>query len=139
LFSEGKEIMLVQIALVSCGAALGGLARWGLNVLAGRFLGPAFPWGTLFINVSGSLFLGWFMTLLSFHLVLQQLGWFRAEDLRLLVAVGFTGAYTTFSTFTYESHRMLDEGNTFAALIYLLGSVFLGLMAVRCGVLLANW
>src|SRR5204863_304097 len=83
----------------AAGSALGGLTRWGVTLWFQRTLGPAFPWGTLFINVSGSLFLGWFATVLSEKLVLSETAWVRPDDLRLLVAIGFTGAYTTFSTF----------------------------------------
>jgi CrcB protein len=108
-------------------------------VIAARWFGTAFPWGTFFINISGSLFLGWFSTVLTDRLLTQPLAWIRPDDLRLLVAVGFTGAYTTFSTFEYESDTLLREGNGLPALIYILGSVFLGLVAVRCGILIARW
>ncbi|HEV3237535.1 MAG TPA: fluoride efflux transporter CrcB [Gemmataceae bacterium] len=131
--------LLLQIALVSIGSAAGGLTRWGVAVIAARWFGTAFPWGTFFINISGSLFLGWFSTVLTDRLLTQPLAWIRPDDLRLLVAVGFTGAYTTFSTFEYESDTLLREGNGLPALIYILGSVFLGLVAVRCGILIARW
>jgi CrcB protein len=130
--------LLVQIALVALGSALGGLARWSLTAAAARWLGTAFPWGTLFINLSGSLFLGWFMTILSERLLLSQGGWLRPDDLRLMVAVGFTGAFTTFSTFEYEAHGLLREGESLAGMTYLFASVFLGLLAVRLGILLAH-
>jgi CrcB protein len=129
--------VLTGIGLVSLGSAFGGLARWGVTVAAARLLGTAFPWGTLFINLSGSLFLGWFLTGLSERLP-PAAGWLRPDDLRLMVAVGFTGAYTTFSTFEYESHGLLRDGDGLAGMTYLFGSVFLGLLAVRLGVLLAR-
>ncbi len=131
--------ILVQIGLVAFGSALGGLARWGVGLAAARWLGTAFPWGTFAINVSGSLFLGWFATLLSERLSPGDGAWLRAEDLRLLVAVGFTGAYTTFSTFEVEAHGLLRDGDGLAGTAYLFASVFLGLLAVRLGVLLAHW
>jgi fluoride exporter len=130
--------LLMQIALVSVGSALGGLARWGIGVAFGRAVGIGFPWGTLFINLSGSLFLGWFSTAISDRFVSQEGGWLRADDLRLLVAVGFTGAYTTFSTYEYETHRLLDVGENLLGLTYLVGSMFFGLLAVRAGMLLAR-
>jgi CrcB protein len=131
--------LLFQIGLVSFGSALGGLARWGVGVWAGRLLGTAFPWGTFFINLSGSFFLGWFSAVLSEKLVLGPHSWLRADDLRLMVAVGFTGAYTTFSTFEYEAHGLLRDGDSWAGLTYLFASVFLGLLAVRLGINLARW
>lgn len=129
--------LLVQIAMVSVGSIVGGVLRWGVGIGFGRMLGPFFPWGTLFINVSGSLFLGWFSTVLRERLP-EGLSWIGQDNLRLLVAVGFTGAYTTFSTFEYESYNLLEDGAGLKAWLYMGGSVFLGLAAVRCGVLLAK-
>jgi len=128
-----------QIGLVALGSAMGGLARWGLTTAAGRVLGTAFPWGTLLVNLSGSLFLGWFMTVVSERLPSAAVGWLRPDDLRLMVAVGFTGAFTTFSTFQYESHGLLRDGDGLSGTTYMLGSVFLGLLAVRFGMLLGRW
>ncbi len=127
-----------QIALVALGSALGGLARWGVSAGSARLFGTAFPWGTFFINISGSLFLGWFTTVLSNRLMLSESSWLRPDDLRLMVAVGFTGAYTTFSTFEYESHGLLRDGDGLAGMTYIFASVFLGLLAVRFGILLAH-
>ena len=131
--------ILLQIIFVAFGSALGGLTRWGVGILLGRLLGGAFPWGTFVINLSGSLFLGWFATALSERWVLQEDSWLRAEDLRLMIAVGFTGAYTTFSTYEYESQRLFSTGDQLTGLTYLFGSVFLGLLAVRLGIFLARW
>jgi CrcB protein len=128
--------VLIQIGLVAFGSALGGLARWGVTVGSARLFGTAFPWGTFIINLSGCLFLGWFMTILSKRLPTG--GWVRPDDLRLMVAVGFTGAYTTFSTFEYESHGLLRDGDGLMGMTYLFGSVFLGLLAVRLGIMLAR-
>jgi CrcB protein len=130
--------MLTKISLVAVGSALGGLARWGLTVGAARLVGATFPWGTFLINLLGSFFLGWFLTLLSERIPADGWGWVRADDLRLLVAVGFTGAFTTFSTYEYESHNLFRDGNSLTGTAYLFGSVLLGLLAVRIGVLLAR-
>jgi CrcB protein len=130
--------LLLQIVLVSLGSALGGLARWGMGVGAARLLGSALPWGTFFINISGSLFLGWFSSVISERLGGPNVTWIRPDDLRLLVAVGFTGSYTTFSTFEYETHHMLKDGDSLLAILYIGASVFLGLLAVRLGAQLAG-
>ena len=127
-----------QIGLVALGSALGGLLRWSVGEAALFFLGTGFPWGTLFINLSGSLFLGWFATVLSERLP-NLGGLIHPDDLRLLIAVGFTGAYTTFSTYAYESQKLLSEGADLLGMTYLLASVFFGLVAVRFGVFLARW
>jgi fluoride exporter len=138
---SGRQVLQAfsQILFVALGSALGGLARWAVSVWMFRWLGTAFPWGTLFINISGSLFLGWFMTLLTDRLAPGQVGWIRADDLRLLVAVGFTGAYTTFSTLEYETSALLGENENLKAFGYMLLSVVLGLVAVRSGIALARW
>lgn len=130
--------MLIKVALVALGSALGGLARWGVTVSSARLLGTAFPWGTFVINLTGSFFLGWFMTLLSERLPTNGWGWLRPDDLRLMVAVGFTGAFTTFSTFEYETQALVREGNALSGTAYMIGSVVLGLLAVRFGILLAR-
>jgi fluoride exporter len=130
--------VLAKIVLVALGSALGGLTRWGVAVGSARLFGTAFPWGTFIINLSGCLFLGWFMTILSNRFPAGGLGWLGPDDLRLMVAVGFTGAYTTFSTFEYESHGLLRDGDGLAGMTYLFASVFLGLLAVRLGIMLAR-
>ena len=87
--------LLIQMALVAFGSSLGGLLRWAVAELSLYLLGPGLPWGTFFINISGSLFLGWFATVLTERLLPPGWDWVRPDDLRLFVAVGFTGAYTT--------------------------------------------
>jgi len=129
---------LSHIVLVALGSALGGLARWGAGNLVTHFLGMRFPWGTLLINISGSALLGWFVTLLDEIWVFSPDSRMHAEEWRLLVAVGFTGAYTTFSTFEGETYRLFRTGMTWSAIFYLTGSVFLGLLAFRVGILLAG-
>jgi CrcB protein len=130
--------LVTQIVLVSIGSSIGGLTRWSLTVWAARWFGTAFPWGTLFINLTGSLILGWFSTILSDRLLSSGGWWMRPDDLRLLVAVGFCGAFTTFSTFEYESHNLLRDGDGLAGASYVAISVFLGLVAIRVGVRLAH-
>ncbi|MGL4464368.1 MAG: fluoride efflux transporter FluC [Planctomycetia bacterium] len=131
--------MWMQIAMVSIGSALGGLTRWGVSMAAERLVGNVFPWGTLAINVTGSFFLGWFLTVFVEKILPKgDVGLLAPDDLRLLVAVGFTGAYTTFSTFEFETHTLWDRGYGVAAALYVGASVALGLLAVRLGVALAR-
>src|SRR5262249_6544931 len=127
--------LFVQIMLVVVGSTVGGMARWGVRVGVAAAQGTALAWGAMLINISGWLFLGWFMTLVGDRL-LPEAGWLRTEDLRLMIAVGFTGAYTTFSTFEYESHGLLRDGDGLAGMTYIFASVFLGLVAVRLGIFL---
>ena len=127
-----------QVALVAFGSALGGVARWGTSVLFARLAGTSFPWGTLFINISGSMFLGWFATALANRWAYAGIAGLRAEDLRLLIAVGFTGTFTTFSTFEFEANELLGDGRFWSSAAYAAGSLFLGLLAVRAGIALAR-
>jgi CrcB protein len=130
---------LVQVVLVALGSALGGVTRWGVGLAAARLLGTAFPYGTFVINVTGSFFLGWFLTVLSDRSDWTLVSWLHPDDLRLAVAVGFTGAYTTFSTFQWESHGLFKDGDHAAATLYMAGSLVLGLVAIRLGMILARY
>jgi CrcB protein len=134
--------VLTQIALVALGGAVGSLARWGVGLAADRWfaqwLGTAFPWGTFFINISGCLFLGWFTTVLNERLSGGVAPWIHPDNLRVMIAVGFTGAYTTFSTFEYEANNRIQQGGPIGY-TYVIASVVLGLLAVRLGIALAHW
>ena len=129
--------VLTQIGLVALGSCAGGLLRWGVAVGFGRLFATTFPWATFFINLSGSLFLGWFLTVVG-RFVPSEQSWFSQDGLKLMVAVGFTGAYTTFSTFEFESHTLLSDGDYLKGITYIMGSLFLGLVAVRLGMKLAG-
>lgn len=130
--------VLFQVLLVALGSACGGLLRWGVGAAAARLLGASLPYGTFAINITGSLFLGWFLTVLADRISLSEHPWLRPDDLRLMLAVGFAGAYTTFSTFEWEAHGLFRDGQQGAAMAYLVGSVVLGLLALRLGVILAR-
>lgn len=112
--------------------------RWGVGNAAARWLGTAFPFGTLIVNVTGCLFLGWCSAVLADRLASAESVWLRPDQLRLLLTVGLAGAYTTFSTFELETHGLLRDGDAAAGTLYILGSVALGLIAIRAGMLLAR-
>ncbi len=117
---------------IALGGALGALARFGVGVLAVELLGPRLPWGTLLVNVAGSIALGVLMewTLLSPSL---------SPGARALLTTGFLGAFTTFSTFSVETVRLLERGDLGWAAANLLGSVTLGLLGAAGGVAAARW
>jgi CrcB protein len=107
------------------------MARYWVSGWAQQKWGPGFPYGTLIINGTGSFVLGLFATLTL------RFAW--SDNLRLLVAIGFLGAYTTFSTFSYESLQLVSEGRRYgAAAINLAGSVAVGLAAAYAGVVAAR-
>lgn len=113
--------MLWGIAL---GGALGTLARWWLGGWAQRF-SAEFPYGTLTINVIGSLVLGFLVRYFT------QTN--ASPELRAALTVGFCGGFTTFSTFAYEAARLLEDGSTGRALTYMAVSMLLSLGAVFAG------
>jgi CrcB protein len=122
---------LIQYLAVAGGGALGAVARLFVATVCGRLFGAGFPIGTFVINISGSLFLGWFLTVAGNRLVIS-------DTARLAIAVGFVGAYTTFSTFMYESNSLWEGGSEIRAGLNLLGSLAVGLLAVRMGIWLGT-
>jgi len=122
-----NKVWLEYLAVAGAGA-LGAVAR----LFVGRLFpwnGNGFPIGTMLINITGSLFLGWFMI---------KIGGKVSTPMQLAIGTGFVGAYTTFSTYMFESDSMLRGGDSIRAIVYLLGSLVLGLIAVRAGVILAK-
>jgi CrcB protein len=116
---------------VAIGAALGGVARYYLASAIQQRVGPTFPWGTLVINVSGSLLLG---MLMRYALATPTV----SVELRALLTTGFCGGYTTFSTYSYETAALLEDGQYGRAGTYALASVVLALVATFAGFVLAR-
>jgi CrcB protein len=117
--------------VVAIGAATGGVSRYYLSLAVHQRVGAAFPWGTLLINVTGSLLLGFLM---RYALATPEL----SAEMRLLLTTGFCGGYTTFSTFSYETLMLLEDGQYERAAAYAAGSVVVALAATACGFLLAR-
>ena len=120
--------LLTHCLAVGAGGFLGALCRFAVAALSARLFGPGFPVGTLLINLSGSFALGWFLARVA-------RGWPVPQTAQLAITVGFLGAYTTFSTYMYESDTLIRVGFTARAALYLLGSLALGLICVRLGVI----
>jgi CrcB protein len=112
--------MLLTWAAVAIGSALGGMARYGVSLLAARAWGTAFPTGTLLINVVGSVIITFFGALTVADGPLPA-----SADLRLFVMVGICGGFTTFSSFSLQTLVLLQAGETLPALLYILASVLL--------------
>jgi CrcB protein len=125
--NEAMEAFLI----ISLGAIIGANLRYWVGGWAADRLGTTFPYGTLIINLTGSFVLALFMTLVTERFLLDP-RW------RLLVAVGFLGGYTTFSSYTYESVNLILQGQTWLGLLDLFGSSFLGGIAAVAGVLLGR-
>lgn len=116
---------------VSLGAIPGALSRYYLTLFFARWLGTSFPYGTFVINITGALVMGFFVTLTLERTI-------TSPDLRLLVAVGFLGSYTTFSTYALDTSVLLKSGNQGLALFYWLGSAALGFIGLEIGSFLAR-
>lgn len=120
-----------DFVFIAIGAIFGANARYLLaNYFAAQF-GPAFPYGTLFINVTGSLLLGFVLTFLNNRLAVDP-------AYRLLIGTGFMGAYTTFSTFSYETIALLQRGDWLPAIVNSVVSVVGTLLGAYVGVVLAG-
>lgn len=120
-----------DIALISAGAVLGANLRYGVNRLALKLLSPSVPYGTLIVNVTGSFILGFFLAWTA-ERVLASPHW------RPLVAVGFCGAYTTFSSYGFETVALFEQGHYGLATANFLANNVLVLIAVVGGMALAR-
>jgi CrcB protein len=119
------------IVAIGTAGALGALARYGLDGVVSRRLPTSFPWGTFVVNISGALVLGFLLTLMTEQLT-------TAPWLRSALTIGFLGAYTTFSTLSLDTFRLLEEGHTGQAGFNALGSLAAGLVAVWLGLKLGR-
>ncbi len=113
--------------LIALGGVIGANARYLVSTWAASGIGVGFPYGTFLVNASGSFMIG-----LILEVVADRFG--NSSDLRFLVATGFLGAYTTFSTFGYETIVLFVQGSFRAALINVVGSVFVGMAGAGLGI-----
>ena len=118
--------------LVGIGGALGSMARYGLSLFVARLFGETFPWGTLFVNVSGSFVIG-----LVFTLTTTGGRLLVSPDWRIFFTVGICGGYTTFSSFSLQTLLLLRDGEWLAASLNAFGSLALCMAAVWLGLICA--
>jgi CrcB protein len=116
----------VKYLAISLGGILGANSRYLIADWAAQRLGASFPYGTFIINISGSFLLGFFMAFLQDRAFIHP-------NYRLFFATGFCGAYTTFSTFTYESLRLWQDSSFLLAITNLFGSLVVGMFGVFLG------
>jgi CrcB protein len=122
---------MTRFVLICCGGAVGTGARYLLGGLAVRWLGPEFPYGTLIINVLGSFLIG----------VVQHVGlstlWVP-DTLRVVLAVGVMGGFTTYSSFSYEAIKLIESGSWLAATAYVALTTLLCLGGCTVGLALGG-
>lgn len=126
-----RDEAMLRFLLISLGAILGANARYWLGGWVNEKLGVAFPYGTLVVNLTGSFLLGLFLTLSTERFLIDPT-W------RWLIAIGFLGSYTTFSTYTYESLTLILSGQIRLGVLNLLSSTVLGALAALGGILLGR-
>lgn len=117
---------------IAIGAVVGAGARYFLSRYVARVFLSTFPYGTLLINVTGSLLLGFFLILTSERMLVDP-RW------RLLVAVGFCGSYTTFSSYAFETFAYIEQGQWLLMGLNIISSNVLCLAAVLAGAAIARW
>jgi CrcB protein len=120
----------VEYLLVALAGSVGAMLRLFVARISAYYFGTDFPIGTFIINITGSLFLGWFAT------VALRSG--LSPNARLAIGVGLVGAYTTFSTFMFESNDLIQSNKQFYAALNIVGSLVVGLLAIRVGIWLAS-
>ncbi len=114
--------------LVGIGGFFGANARFLVGTWLGSTFGTRFPLGTFVVNISGCFLIGILGTVILERLIA------RPEQVQLLLAIGFLGAYTTFSSFEFENHALLVDGEWLTTTLNIVLSVVAGLVAVRLGV-----
>ena len=119
-------------ALVFLGGGLGAALRHGVNRAALALFGPAIPAGTIIVNVVGSLAMGLLIGILA------AVPGGTSQNLRLFVATGVLGGFTTFSAFSLDALTLWERGKSAAAIAYVVGSVALSLAAIAAGFLLSR-
>lgn len=117
--------------LIAAGGALGAVARYWVGATVGGRMGLRFPYGTLAVNFTACLIIGFSLTWLGEHVELNP-AW------RYFIPIGFIGAYSTFSTYEWETLDMVRSGAFALAGLYAIGSLALGLAATWCGAMLAE-
>jgi CrcB protein len=123
---------LLPYLLVGAGSFVGGNARYVLSRWVGGTIDARFPLGTLLVNVGGSFLLGFVAGLLATRALPHS------DSLRLALGVGFCGGFTTFSTFEYETHALLEDGLWLPAAVNVALSLLTGLLALRLGIVAAK-
>jgi fluoride exporter len=122
---------MFHLLLVALGGAIGSSLRHLVNIAALRLIGPGFPWSTMAVNIAGSFAMGVFVEVLA-----RRVG--ASNEVRLFVATGLLGGFTTFSSFSLDFATIWERGAALPALGYLLASVTGSILALFLGLWLAR-
>ncbi len=122
---------MIHLLYVALGGAVGASLRHLVNLASLRLMGPNFPWGTITVNVIGSFAMGLFVEML-----IRKMG--GSQELRLFVATGLLGGFTTFSAFSLDVAGLWDRGAATLTFAYVAGSVVLSIAALFAGLAIAR-
>lgn len=116
-----------MILLVGAGGAVGSVARFLSQQMIARYYPSSFPWGTLIVNIVGCFIIG-------IVYAFGEKGNLLSPEMRLLLATGFCGGFTTFSTFAYENISLMREGELLYTFLYIAASIIIGFLAAYIGI-----
>jgi CrcB protein len=122
---------MMNLSLVALGGALGSAMRYLVGLAAARLMGPAFPWGTLAVNIAGSLAMG-----VLFAMLVRRAA--PPSGFQLFLMTGMLGGFTTFSAFSLETALLWERGETLSAMLYVFASVSVSIAALAAGLALAR-
>lgn len=123
--------MIKMILLVGAGGFVGSVARFLSQQLVARYYPSSFPWGTLLVNITGCFLIGLLYAL-------SEKGALISPEMRLLLATGFCGGFTTFSSFAYENITLMQDGQLLYTFLYIASSIIIGFLAAYLGVILVK-
>jgi len=121
-----------QLIAIAAGGALGAVARFGVSTGVYAMMGRSFPYGTLAVNVFGSLFMG-----LLYVMLIERLS--LSPEFRAILLIGFLGSFTTFSTFSMETLSLIEQAQLLKAAVNIIASVALCLLATWFGIIVARF
>jgi len=122
---------MLQIIFLAVAGALGALSRYALGGLVQKAVSAGFPYGTLVVNIVGCFVIGYVMQLaLSTNII--------SSSFRVVITIGFLGAFTTFSTFSYETVKLIEDAAYLSAILNVASNVGVGLLATFLGLLLGR-
>jgi CrcB protein len=122
---------MIKLLIIGAGGFLGAILRYEISGWTHKLVGGSFPYGTLSVNVLGSFFLGFFLVLANTRFLIP-------DAYKSLIAVGLLGAFTTFSTFSYETMALLQINLLKQAILNIMLNLILGLIAVWLGIIAAR-
>lgn len=122
---------MTHLLLVSLGGAIGAGMRYLVGNAALRMFGPNFPWGTMIVNIFGSLAMGLLIGLLA-----RKVG--TPNEVRMFLATGLLGGFTTFSAFSLDAVNLWERGEIYMAGAYIVGSVVISISALFAGLFLVR-